>query len=81
MRSGTFALGVLLLVLGGLAFMYAHQGIEEYSTSLGQLGRALSPDAQTQFEELQMIRLGGGITALVGFALTIAGAAGGSKSA
>ena len=74
MRSGLLAFGIVLLVAGGLLFMMGYNGVQDYQTFLGQIGRAFSQSAQEKYQMYILMETGGGILALIGFVLSIAGA-------
>ena len=80
MRSGLLAFGLVLLVAGGLLFMVGYNGVQEYQTTLGQIGRAFSHGAQQEYQMFLLLETGGGIVALIGFVLSIAGAVAGKKA-
>jgi len=79
MRSGLLVFGIVLLVAGGLLFMLGYSGVQEYQTTLGQIGRAFSHSAQQEYQMYTLMETGGGIVALIGFVLSIAGAVAGKK--
>jgi len=60
--------------------MMGYSGVQEYQTTLGQIGRAFSHSAQQEYQMYMLMETGGGIIALVGFVLSIAGAVTGKKA-
>ena len=80
MRSGLLAFGIVLLVVGGLLFMMGYNGVQDYQSTLGQIGRAFSHSVQQEYQMYMLMETGGGIVALVGFVLSIAGAVAGKKA-
>lgn len=74
MRSGLLSLGIILIILGGIIYSIGNSGAQEYRTSLGQIGRALSSNAEQQYQTYSAMESFGGIAVLIGFALTIVGA-------
>ena len=68
-------LGGILLVGGAFGYLLSSNDIAAYQTPLGQLGRALSDEEQTryqQYQTIQYIAVAGGVA---GIALLIYGAA------
>lgn len=74
MKAPALVTGIVLLVLGAVGFVYVQTQIGDYQTLIGQFGRALSPEMQTQYQMLQYILLGSAAIGLVGVGLTIYGA-------
>jgi len=79
MRGGLLAVGIVLFVVGGLFFMVGYSGVQEYQTSLGQIGRALSQSAQQEYQMYTLMEIGGGLVAIIGFVISLAGAVSGEK--
>ncbi len=79
MRSGLLAFGIGLIIIGGIIYSIGNSGAQEYRTSLGQIGRALSSSAQQQYQTYSAMESFGGIAILIGFALTIIGAVSSEK--
>lgn len=69
-RMGT--IGLLLLVVGIAVALYAHQNMAEFETTAGQVGRALSEEAQREYRNYSYARIGGAVTAAVGAVLSLA---------
>jgi hypothetical protein len=80
MRSGLLAFGVILLVVGGLLYMMGYNGVQEYQTTLGQIGRFLSQSRQQEYQIYMLMETVGGILVLIGFVLSIAGAIAGGTA-
>ncbi len=82
MRSGLITFGIAFIIIGGIIYSIGNSGAQEYRTSLGQIGRALSSTAQQQYQTYSAMESFGGIVVLIGFVLTIVGAvsSGGEKS-
>ncbi|MCZ7382139.1 MAG: hypothetical protein O8C64_11305 [Candidatus Methanoperedens sp.] len=74
MRSGLLILGIALIILGGVIYSIGNNGAQEYRTSLGQIARGLSSDAQQQYQTYATMESLGGIGALIGIVLSITGA-------
>ena len=74
MKAPTLVTGIVLLVLGAIGFVYAQTQIGDYQTFIGQFGRALSKEMQTQYQMLQYILLGSAAIGVTGIGLTIYGA-------
>lgn len=68
----TGVLGILLLVGGVVAALYAHQNMAEFQSTGGQIVRALSQQQQQGYQTLSIVRIGGVIAAVVGGVLAIA---------
>jgi len=75
MKGGVLAAGAVLLIIGFLIFWTGYSVVQQYSTSLGQLGLALSSEAQNQYQQAQLQVMIGGILAFIGFVVCIYGAA------
>lgn len=60
--------------------MVGYSGVQEYQTTLGQINRALSHSAQHEYQMYMLMETGGGIVALIGFVLSIAGAVADKRS-
>jgi hypothetical protein len=73
MRSGLLAVGILLFVFGGLIYMVGSNGVSEYQTSLGQVNRYLSQSAQQDYQRYMLMETGGGLFAIVGLIISLAG--------
>ncbi|MCX9026212.1 MAG: hypothetical protein OIN85_08980 [Candidatus Methanoperedens sp.] len=80
MRSGWLSLGIAIIIIGGIIYSVGNSNAQEYRTSLGQIGRALSSTAQQQYQMYATIESFGGIMLLIGFALIIVGAVSSEKS-
>lgn len=65
-------LGLVLLVGGIAVALYGHQNMGEFETTAGQLGRALSEDAQQEYQTYSNMRIGGAVAAAVGAVLSLA---------
>lgn len=77
MRTGPLIAGVLLLIFGIGLFMYGYNQIQEFRSLgfLGQLGRAINPDLQKQYDDYQNFQYVGMASAVVGIGALIYGAA------
>lgn len=75
MKGEVLAVGAVLLIVGFLVFWTGYSVVQQLSTSLGELGRALSPEAQTQYNQAQIQTMIGGILAFIGLVMCIYGAA------
>jgi hypothetical protein len=74
MKAGALAVGIVLLVIGALGFVYAQTQVSEYQSFMGQLGRTFSRDMQTQYQTLQYMMLGSVAIGVIGIGVTIYGA-------
>lgn len=77
MRSGPVIAGVILLIFGLAVFMYTYNQMVNFQNTglIGQFARALSPDIQRQYNELQLLQVGGMGFAVAGVGSLIYGAA------
>jgi hypothetical protein len=78
--GGAIAIGALLLVIGGFLFIVGYNTSQQYSTSLGQLGRALSSEHDQAYRNSVMQQIVGGIMGLIGLISIIVGASDGPYS-
>lgn len=67
--------GIILLIFGVAVFMWSYNQLQDYQTSLGQIGRALSAEAQARYDELQMMQILGIVFGIAGIGALIFGAA------
>ena len=67
--------GIVLLVFGVAVFMWSYNQIQDFQTTLGQLGRALNSDAQARYADAQMTQIIGIVFAIAGIGALIFGAA------
>lgn len=74
MRSGLLSFGIALIIIGGIIYSIGNSNAQEYRTSLGQIARGLSSDAQQQYQIYSSMESFGGIMVLVGIVLSISGA-------
>lgn len=74
MRGGILALGIILLVVGGLIFMKGHNGVKDCESTWGEIGQIISEEAREKCEMYQQMETFGGIIGVVGFVISIAGA-------
>ena len=73
MRTGLVVFGAILLLGGvGVAFV-AYPTMRDYETTAGQLVRAVSQDAQREYEEAVMMVWAGGCCGSIGFILLLVG--------
>jgi UDP-N-acetylmuramyl pentapeptide phosphotransferase/UDP-N-acetylglucosamine-1-phosphate transferase len=71
--------GVLLLLIGFVAFVYGYPTVQEFQTSLGQIGRLVDPDLQQRYQTALFTTEAGGLMLLVGFIVLVVGLASGHK--
>lgn len=67
--------GVILLVFGVAVFVWSYNQIQDYQTTLGQLGRAFDKDTQARYDEMQMTQLIGIVLGVAGIGALVYGAA------
>lgn len=68
----TGIVGILLLVGGVVAALYAHQNMAGFQSTGGQIVRALSQQQQQEYQTLSIVRIGGVVAAVVGGVLAFA---------
>lgn len=66
-------MGVILLVAGVVAFLYFNGIVEEYKTTLGMLGRALSEEMQFNYQRAQIFQMSGVALAIIGIVSLVYG--------
>jgi hypothetical protein len=71
--------GVLLLLIGFVAFVNGYPTVQEFQTSLGQIGRLVDPDLQQRYQTALLTTEAGGLMLLVGFIVLAVGLASGHK--
>lgn len=64
--------GILLLIVGVVVALYAHQNMAEFQTTGGQILRALSEQQQDKYQNYSNIRIVGVVAAILGGVLTFA---------
>lgn len=74
MRSGLLAVGILLFVFGGLIHMVGSNGVPEY-----QYIRYISQSAEQDYQMYRLIETSGGLVAIVGLIISLAGIVSGKK--
>ena len=79
MRARALAVGVFLLVIGVVVFWIGYSDLQQYGGLLGQISQSLSSEVQNKVTQDQFMAVGGGITAIIGLALTIYGLAANRK--
>jgi hypothetical protein len=75
MKGGALAVGIVLLLIGFFVFWIGYSGMQQYNTSLGQLAQIFSSEAQQQAQIYGFMTIGGGFLAIIGFGVTVYGAA------
>jgi len=73
MRAGVLAIGVFLLVIGVVIFWIGYSDLQQYGGLLGELAQSLSAEVRSKVAQDQFMAVGGGIAAIIGFALTVFG--------
>jgi hypothetical protein len=73
MRAGALAFGVFLLVVGVVVFWIGYSDLQQYGGLLGQISQSLSADVRNKVAQDQFMAVGGGIAAILGFALILYG--------
>lgn len=66
-------LGVIILIISGIAFASAQSTINEYETGWGHLARALSDEAREEYDNAQALRAFSIIGGIIGIGLLLAG--------
>jgi hypothetical protein len=69
----TLRLGLLLAIIGTGAFLVGGQSVQEQQTTAGQVERAVSDEAQTEYEQNTAMRNLGGLAAVIGGLLVVVG--------
>lgn len=77
----TLRLGILLALVGTGAFLIGGQGVQEQQTTAGQVERAVSDEAQADYEQNTAMRSLGGITAVIGGLIVVVKAVSSNKIA
>jgi len=67
--------GIILLIFGVAIFMWSYNQIQDYQTSLGQLGRVFSADEEARYNEMQIVQILGVVFGIAGIGALIFGAA------
>jgi len=70
--GGMGILGLVLLAGGIGVALYGHQNMAEFETTAGQVGRALSEEAQSEYQIFSNMRIGGAVAGAVGAVLSLA---------
>lgn len=70
-RSLIFIIGIVAIIGGLIAAYYGHECVSAYDTALGQAGRVLSESAQQEYYTCHGLRLGGIISTVVGFVISM----------
>ena len=73
MRAGALAVGVFLLAIGVVVFWIGYSELQQYGGLLGQIAQSLSSEVRSTVAQDQVMAVGGGITTIIGLALTIFG--------
>jgi hypothetical protein len=71
--------GVLLLLIGFVAFANGYPTVQELQTSLGQMGRLVDPNLQQRYQTALLTTEAGGLMLLVGFIVLVVGLASGHR--
>jgi flagellar biosynthesis/type III secretory pathway M-ring protein FliF/YscJ len=79
MRAGVLAVGVFLLVIGVIVFWIGYSDLEQYGGLFGEIAQSLSQEVRNKVAQDQFMAVGGGITAIIGLALTVFGLAANRK--
>jgi spore maturation protein SpmA len=80
MRAGALAFGVFLLAIGIVIFWLGYSDLQQYGGLFGQISQALSSQVRDKVARDQFMAIGGGVTAIIGLAVTIYGLAANRKS-
>jgi len=54
MRADYFAVGVIALLIGFMVFMLFYSEVKEHETWAGELARALSPEAEKEYQNREI---------------------------
>ncbi len=79
MRVGLLIGGIILMIIGVIAYFSVQQSISDCGSFIGQLGRAFSSTVAQRCQTSQFIQLGGAGLFVIGLGLTIGGAVSRSK--
>ncbi|MHA1280767.1 MAG: zinc ribbon domain-containing protein [Candidatus Helarchaeota archaeon] len=74
MKVGLIIAGGIVLFIGFALFLFGFIVVQQYSTSLAQLGLLFSAEARRSLEYAILMEYGGGFVAILGFILLIYGA-------
>ena len=80
MKAGALAVGVFLIVIGIVVFWIGYSDLQQYGGLLGQISQSLSAEVRNKVAQDQFMAAGGGVTAIVGLAVTIYGLAANQKN-
>jgi hypothetical protein len=75
MKAGALAVGVFLMVIGIVVFWIGYSDLQQYGDLLGQISQSLSSEVRSKVAQDQFMAVGGGVTAIIGLAVTIYGLA------
>ena len=79
MRAGALGVGVFLLAIGIVIFWLGYSDLQQYGGLFGQIAQSLSAEVRNKVAQDQFMAAGGGVTAIIGLALTIYGLAANRK--
>jgi len=75
MRSSSLIVGVVFLIIGVAGLFIYFPNYQSLSSTLGQIGRAVDPQLQQNYNQVLMYVIGSAAAILIGLALLIYGAA------
>jgi hypothetical protein len=74
MRSSVFLAGIVLIAIGALGIFYYYPQYQNLSSTLGQIGQAISPELKQQYTNLQIYLGSFIVAAILGLGLVVYGA-------
>lgn len=74
MKIGLFITGIILMILGAVAFVYVQSTLSDCASFMGQLDRFFSGRAAQKCLQANYLQLGGAVIFVIGIGLTIGGA-------
>lgn len=80
MKLGTFLVGLLILIGGSIAFTVGSQQVEEGQDLRGEISRAISSEAQQDYQVARAMKMGGLVGIALGSIVSLVGLLGKSQS-
>lgn len=79
MRIGIFAVGLVLLILGAIGFLWAEDITSRYETPVGEIARGLSEEEEERYRLWGRIKYSSIVLGVIGFVMTVFGGLSESK--
>jgi hypothetical protein len=80
MRTGSLFGGLVFLIIGVAGLLVYFPDYQQYTSTLGQVGRALNPELERAYNQILIYVIGSAAAILMGLALLIYGVASKSKT-